>query len=230
MPKDHLEFHPLRFQLVTAALDVRYALDEASNRAEGLKDTVVSSKLETVDFAGMSEAEFRGRLHLMTEMREVWSRWSTAGSEVLDFSDDMARLAGSKTIELPWDSPLTDLYSAYVHFGAEAELALPGQNRVIEGAYLETADAPNMVMVRYVCNDVYGAGSLADALIAQSEVIAARFDRTSGDFIDFFGDPALVSSSPRIEMASRTLFVISQVLGPSVDPGSSPSRLPHRAV
>lgn len=120
MPIDYLECHPFRFQLLTAALDVRQALHETPDRADDSKDMMASASAQRMEFLGMSEEEFRGRLHLMTEMRNVWHRWNGGGSEVLDFSDDMARLAGSKTLELPWASPLIDLYPVYARFGTEA--------------------------------------------------------------------------------------------------------------
>jgi len=146
---------------------------------------------------------------------------------VIDFSEDMARMAGSKTIELPWVSPPTDLYPVYVHFGSEARLALSGQNRTIEGAYLEIGNAPGIVLIRYICNEVRRGGSLGDALVAQSEVIGARLDMGSDDLIDIYGDPSLVSASPTMEMASRTVFAIAHILGPSADPASLPSKLPR---
>ncbi|EJL52648.1 hypothetical protein PMI09_03791 [Rhizobium sp. CF122] len=204
MPKDYFDFHPFRFQLLTAAIDVRQALHRSDSTGGQSPDAAAT--LPGMDFAGMSETEFHRRLDLMTEMRDAWRRWSIAGAEILDFSEDMAELAGSKIVELPWYSSLTDVDPVYVHFGAEAGLALSGRNRVIEGVYLETAGDPRIALVRFVCSDVSRGGSLGDALVAQSEVISARLDRSGGDFIDFDGDPSLVSESPTSAMVSRTLF------------------------
>jgi len=71
MPKDYLDFRLFRFQLLSAALDVRQALHDASDSVSDSKDSAVSSSVQRAEFAGMSEAEFHGRLHLMTEMRGV---------------------------------------------------------------------------------------------------------------------------------------------------------------
>ncbi|MBZ9793780.1 hypothetical protein K9B32_27360 [Rhizobium sp. 3T7] len=160
----------------------------------------------------------------MTEMRHTWSRWSSGGSEVLDFSGDMAQLAGSKIVELPWTSPLVELHPVYVHFGAEAALFLDDSSRLIEGAYLQTADDPLRVFVHLVCNDVPRDGTLINALIAQSEVIKACVDRNQNEFIQFDGDPPLVSGSPKPALLARVLFVIAHVLGPAPEMDSSPGR------
>ena len=225
MPKDYFDFHPFRFQLLTAALDLRQELDRTSDNVVGQIVSTAASHDRTAEFAGMSGSELYGRLDLMARMRNAWSRWSAAGSEILDFSEEMASMAGSKIVELPWASPLNHLSSVYVHFGAEAELSFAGRDRVIEGAYLESAADPRIVLAHFVCNEVPSGGTLADGLVAQSEVVATRLDRRTDEFVDFGGDISLVSASPKSALLSRTLYAVAHILGPSPDLVRSSTRV-----
>ncbi len=221
MPKDYLDFHPYRFQLLTAAADARQELSQSGNRTA----SQVTEDIRQNQFAGMTRAEFEGRLELMTEMRHAWSRWSGGGSEILDFSDDMAQMAGSKIVEVPWTSPLVELHPVYVHFGSEAALILDDSSRLIEGAYLQTADDPLRVLVHLVCNDVSRDRTLGSALIAQSEVIKACLDRNQNEFIEFDGDHSLVAASLKPALLSRVLYVVAHVLGPCLEMDTSPRGL-----
>ncbi|MBD9507921.1 hypothetical protein IB277_14850 [Ensifer sp. ENS07] len=111
----------------------------------------------------------------------------------------------------------------YVHFGSEAALALSENNRVIEGAYLETGSDFSAVVVRFVCNEVSRSGTVGNALTAQSEIIVAHLNRETEEFVDFQGDPALTASAPKYAMLARILFSIAHVIGPFPDLNRAPT-------
>ncbi len=227
MPKDYFDFHPYRFQFLTAAADARRELLESGDSAQSRP---VLDGLHENQFEGISAAEFHRRLELMTEMRNVWNCWSANGSEILDFSEDMARMAGSRIVALPWSSPVEEIHPVYVHFGAEAGLFFSDRSRLIEGAYLQTDEDPRHVLVCFICNDISQGGTFGKSLVAQSEVIRAYLDRRQDHFIDLGGDPSLVLGVPKHEMLSRTLYAVAHILGPSPQNTSSLSRLARSSL
>ncbi|PDT46681.1 hypothetical protein CO661_17445 [Sinorhizobium fredii] len=224
MPADYFDYHPYRFQLLTAACDMR--IESLRGSDGGLSQTLSGSEQSctSTEFGAMSRAEFLVRLELATEMRQAWKRWSNAGSEILDFSSDMLELAGSKMVQLPWASPFAALRPVYVHFGSEAALTLADRARLIEGAYLETGADPRDVVIHFVCNDVARSGTVGDALIAQSEIVVVRLNRETDEFVDFDGDPTLATSAPKHAMLARVLFSIAHVLGPTEDHDLAPAQ------
>lgn len=227
---DYFDYHPYRFQLLTAACDMRIESLRGPDGGDAAARSG-SKQFAPTEFGEMSRAEFSMRLELATQMREVWNRWNAAGSEIFDFSSDMRELAGSKVVELPWCSPLTALGPLYVHFGSEAALALSENGRAIEGAYLETGSDVREVVVRFVCNQVSRGGTVGDALISQSDIIIARLDRETDEFVEFNGNPILMDSAPEHALLARLLFSLAHLLGPAPNYKGPPSHikslLPH---